>query len=268
MSPGHREKAPKRPPRDKAGDTVTILGFNPVRAALTARPQDCLTLYVSGSRRSSPRLAALLDLAEGLGLRPVPAARETLDRLGPHHQGLALVARPKGEPGLGELLASRPEPQGALVLVLDHLEDPHNFGALIRSAAAFGALGVVYPKDRSAPLNAAALAASAGAAEAIPLVRAVNTVRAVEEMKRRGFWAVAADPASGRDALAFDFPDRTALILGSEGRGLSRGLLALADMSVGLAMESPLIDSLNVSNAGAILMHAYRAGQAKKRQRP
>jgi 23S rRNA (guanosine2251-2'-O)-methyltransferase len=206
----------------------------------------------------------LIELAREIGIKIISAKRGVLERLGPHNQGLALMVKPKQEPGLDELLESIPRSEPALIVFLDHLEDPGNFGALIRSAAAFGALGLVYPKDRSAPVNRAARSASAGASEVIPLVKVVNPVRALQEMKKHGFWVVAAEAEAGEEALSFDFPERSVLVLGSEGSGLSQSLTAQADMLVHIALESPLIDSLNVSNAGAILMHSYRASQAGK----
>ena len=247
---------------------VHILGYHPVRAALTARPEDCLAFFVSESRRPTAQLADLVALARQNGIKPILVKREALEAMGSRHQGLALAAKAKREPSLSELFDLVPATEPALIVFLDHLEDPHNFGALIRSAAAFGALGVVYPKDRSAPLSPAVRLASAGGTEAIALVKVANLARAIGEAKKRGFWAVAAQAGSRTDALDFDYPERTALILGSEGDGLSHVLAANSDMSVGVTLQSSLIDSLNVSNAGAILMHGYRASLARKNKQP
>ncbi|MDR2300697.1 MAG: RNA methyltransferase [Deltaproteobacteria bacterium] len=266
------KQAPKRPAverafkssREKDGSNPDlILGFNPVRAALMARPQDALKLYVSESRRESKELIEILGLAAQLDLELNFAKRDRLDGFGERHQGLVLLAKTKAEPSLGEFLKTCPMGAPGLIVFLDHLEDPHNFGALIRSAAAFGALGVVYPKDRSAPLNPYAKMASAGASEVLPLIKVVNPARAVLEMKSQGFWVVAAEAGLGQDVLGFDFPSRTVLVLGSEGHGLSRSLLAQADHLVHINLPSPLIGSLNVSNAGAIFIHAYGASQAR-----
>jgi 23S rRNA (guanosine2251-2'-O)-methyltransferase len=244
-------------------DTELILGINVVRAALEARPADCLELYVSEARRPSSELRGLVTMAKGLGLEPISPDRDFFERLGSRNQGLALLARAKTEPSLHGLLDLCPSPEPGLVLVLDHLEDPHNFGSLIRSAAAFGALGAVYPKDRSVSLTPAARAASAGASEVLPLVKVVNLARALGVIKQRGFWVVAAEAGQGHDAHGFDFPERTALIVGSEGSGLSHGLAAQADMMVHIPIVSTAINSLNVSNAGAILMRDYRISLAR-----
>jgi 23S rRNA (guanosine2251-2'-O)-methyltransferase len=263
---GSKSSAPKLP---KAGPSKQdwILGYNSVRAALMARPQDCRQLCLTQPLPRSHKFNEILRLASDLGLEIKVISRQTLDGFGDRHQGMALTALPKTEPSLSEILASCPASDPALIVFLDHLEDPHNFGALIRSAAAFGALAVVYPKDRSAPLNQAARMASAGASEVIPLIKVVNPVRAVMEMKKNGFWVVAAEVEAETDALGFDYPERTALLLGSEGAGLRPSLLAQADFKIRVDLFSPYINSLNVSNAGAILAHAYRASQARKKSK-
>ncbi|MDR2388019.1 MAG: 23S rRNA (guanosine(2251)-2'-O)-methyltransferase RlmB [Deltaproteobacteria bacterium] len=264
------KKSPRTAPRlgqNPKGDGFSqdlILGFNPVRAALMARPRDCQKLYLLESRRLSRDLLKILELAKGHGLEVLTANRERLDGFGDRHQGLVLLAKTKIEPTFNEFLKALPLEGPGLIVFLDHLEDPHNFGALIRSSAAFGALGVIYPKDRSAPLSPAARMASAGASEVLPLIKVVNPTRAVLELKRRGFWVVAAEAKLGQDLRTFDFPERSLLIVGSEGQGLSRSLLAQADHLVHIHLPCPLIDSLNVSNAGAILLQAYQTSQAKK----
>ena len=200
-------------------EQVSASGYNAVRALLEFRPQDCAAFFVSETRRPSKELDILLRLARDNGIKPRKVENSFFDRLGPRPQGLAVIARPKREPGLKEFLQSCPGSGPGLIVVLDHLEDPRNFGAVIRSAAAFGALGIVYPQDRAAPVNIVARGVSTGGTEVLPLVRVVNLGRALEEMKKRGFWVVAAEAGSGADSLLFDYPERTALVLGSEGGG-------------------------------------------------
>ncbi|MDR1678096.1 MAG: 23S rRNA (guanosine(2251)-2'-O)-methyltransferase RlmB [Deltaproteobacteria bacterium] len=242
-----------------------IVGLNTVKTALEARPRDCIKLFIAKTRRHSPEVSALIQLATNIGLAPIKVDPNFIEQLGAaHHQGLALLAKPKREPSLQEFLDSLPSSGPVLILALDHLEDPHNFGALIRSAVAFGAHGLVYPKDRSAPLTTAARAASAGAVEVLSLIKVVNLVRALDDIKKRDFWVVAAEAGLGQSSADFDFPERMVLILGSEGSGISRAVAGAADFSVHIALESSQVASLNVSNAGAILMHSYRLGLAGK----
>jgi 23S rRNA (guanosine2251-2'-O)-methyltransferase len=155
-----------------------------------------------------------------------------------------------------EAKASLKEPGPALLLALDHLEDPHNLGALWRTAAAFGVKGLIAPKDRAAPSSAVAYKVAAGGAEVTPLYEAVNLARALEELKELGFWLVGAEGGQGQSLWEFSFPGRAVLALGSEGRGLSRLVREKMDFLVHVPLAGP-IDSLNVSAAGAILMAAY-----------
>jgi 23S rRNA (guanosine2251-2'-O)-methyltransferase len=233
------------------------LGLNPVLAALRARGAACLELRVARGLRLSPNLEAVLTEARRLGLPIKATTKAELERLDERHQGVALLRRPGSTPGWPSFRQTLPSEGPALVLALDHLEDPRNLGALLRSAAAFGALAVVVPKDRSAPLSQAARAASAGASEYLPLVRTVNLARTLNELKEDGFWLAAAEGGQGVPLGAFDFPERCALILGGEGRGLSRAAAQAADWLVQIPLAPGPVNSLNVSCAGAVLMHGY-----------
>ncbi|MDR1297995.1 MAG: RNA methyltransferase [Deltaproteobacteria bacterium] len=233
------------------------MGVNTVLAALTLRGRDCLGLLVSGSRSRSPAVAEIVELAEGLDIPVIPTAAARLAGVDPRHQGLCLLARPQRQPGLAALLEGFADEAPALILTLDHVSDPRNLGALLRSAAVFGARGVLAPADRAAPLTQAARSASAGGSEVVPLVTVVNLARALDVLKKRGFWVVGAGAGEGGELGSFQFPSRTALVLGSEGRGLGRLVSRGADMWVGVPMAGQFVTSLNVSNAGAILMQAY-----------
>lgn len=179
-----------------------------------------------------------------------------LGRLVPHdapHQGVVVEVEPLEEVWLGDLLASAPE--RAVLLVLDQLTDPHNVGAILRSAAAFGAIGVV-TQDRHSPPESGALAkAASGALEVVPWARTVNLARALGEIAEAGFWRIglAGDAELElKDALG---PPRVALVLGAEGPGLRPNTRdhcdALARLPIGEAVES-----LNVSNAAAVALYA------------
>jgi 23S rRNA (guanosine2251-2'-O)-methyltransferase len=229
-------------------------------AALSYRGKSCRELFIAKRRLETPQGREMAALARNLGLTATIAGSDLLDRLAgtSHHQGAVLRVQRRLPKGIEALAGLVPSCGPALVLALDHLEDPHNLGALMRSAAAFGAACVVAPKDRGAPLSQAARAASAGASEALDLVRVVNLPRFLKEAKEMGLWVVAADMAGSVPLESFEFPERCALVLGSEGRGLGREVARQADyrVGIGLAKASP-VASLNVSNAGAILMHAW-----------
>ena len=183
-----------------------------------------------------------------------------LGRLVPHdapHQGVVIEVEPLEDVWIDDVLGDTPE--RAALLVLDQVTDPHNVGAILRSAAAFGAIGIV-TQDRHSPPESGALAkAASGALERMPWVRVVNLARALEDIGEAGFWRIglAGDATTElRDALG---PPRVALVLGAEGTGLRPNTRehcdALARLPIGEAVES-----LNVSNAAAVALYAARAG--------
>ena len=179
-----------------------------------------------------------------------------LGRLVPHdapHQGVVVEVEPLAESWLADLLAEAGE--RSTLLVLDQVTDPHNVGAILRSAAAFGALGIV-TQDRHSPAESGALAkAASGALERVPWVRVVNLARALEEMAEAGFWRIGLAGDAGtelKDALG---PPRVALVLGAEGPGLRSNTREHCDALARLPI-SDAVESLNVSNAAAISLYA------------
>ena len=179
-----------------------------------------------------------------------------LGRLVPHdapHQGVVIETEPLEDVWLGDVLGDAPE--RALLLVLDQVTDPHNVGAILRSAAAFGAVGII-TQDRHSPPESGALAkAASGALERVPWARVVNLARALEEIGEAGFWRVglAGDaPMDLKDALG---PPRIALVLGAEGPGLRPNTREHCDALARLPISAE-VDSLNVSNAAAVALYA------------
>jgi 23S rRNA (guanosine2251-2'-O)-methyltransferase len=169
------------------------------------------------------------------------------------HQGLVIEVEPLEEMWLGDMLGDAPE-RGVL-LVLDQVTDPHNVGAILRSAAAFGAVGIV-TQDRHSPPESGALAkAASGALERLPWARVVNLARALEEIGEAGFWRIglAGDADMGlKEALG---PQRIALVLGSEGPGLRQNTREHCDALARLPISAD-VESLNVSNAAAVALYA------------
>jgi 23S rRNA (guanosine2251-2'-O)-methyltransferase len=186
----------------------------------------------------------------------VMAEAPDLGRMVPHdapHQGVVIEVEPLEDMWLGDLLADAPEK--SVLLVLDQVTDPHNVGAIMRSAAAFGAIGMV-TQDRHAPPESGALAkAASGALERVPWVRVVNLARALEEIAEAGFWRIglAGDATSElKDALG---PPRVALVLGAEGPGMRSNTRDHCDALARLPI-SDAVESLNVSNAAAVALYA------------
>jgi 23S rRNA (guanosine2251-2'-O)-methyltransferase len=179
-----------------------------------------------------------------------------LGRLVPHdapHQGLVIEVEPLEDIWLGELLNDAPE--RAVLLVLDQVTDPHNVGAILRSAAAFGAIGIVTQDRHSPPEGGVIAKAASGALERVPWARVVNLARALEEIGEAGFWRIglAGDAATDlREALG---PKRVALVLGAEGAGLRPNTREHCDALARLPITEA-IESLNVSNAAAVSLYA------------
>jgi 23S rRNA (guanosine2251-2'-O)-methyltransferase len=211
-------------------------------------------LLVSGS---GPRIKDILALAEKLGISTERASKAELDSLAPGHRGIVLEVAESLErdmPDLDTFVLDPPE--RSLVIILDHIEDPQNLGAILRSADVFAADLILAPRKRSAPLTDAAVKASAGAAAYAPLALVPNLAEALRRLKKAGFWLYAADMggASLRDA---DLSARSAIVLGNEGAGVSRLLRDECDFALSIPMAGH-VDSLNVSAAAAVMMYEYR----------
>jgi 23S rRNA (guanosine2251-2'-O)-methyltransferase len=271
-----REGRPERDdfPSPPEGGPDLVAGPNAVLAALKSRPGACRALMLAEGRRLNAALEEILALARGLGLPVKRFPRRYLDRLydRDRHQGLLAVFDARVYVNFEDFAEKLPAQGPALLLVLDRVEDPGNLGALMRSALVFGAAGVITPRERSAPLTPAALRAAAGAADHLPLARAVNLRRALESLQKMGFWILGAEGRGGRSLFDFTFPPRSALVLGSEGRGLSPLIKKTCDALLEIPQQNQLVSSLNVSAAGAVLLAEYfrqlSAGQRQKRRAP
>lgn len=207
--------------------------------------------------------AAVLRLARerGIPVRRLPKAR--LNQIaGDDHRGVAAEIASVEYAELADLLAAAADSQQPpLIVLLDGVEDPHNLGAIIRSAYCLGAHGVVIAKNRSAQLNQTVLRTSAGAAALLPVARVANLNQALQQLKDAGCWAVAVDMTGG-GLWDSDLSGPLALVLGGEGAGISPLLKRNCDFIVSIPMSRNEIGSLNVSNAAAIIL----AEVARRRQ--
>ena len=170
------------------------------------------------------------------------------------HQGVAALVELLEQPDVADIARQAADLERAVVVVLDQVTDPHNVGAILRSAAAFGALAVVVP-DRNAPEENATVAKSAsGALEKVPLVRATNLVRALEDLKDAGFWVAGLDGRAPVTLNEAKLSGKIVLVLGSEGEGMRRLTRERCDHLVRLPI-SGAVESLNVSNAAAVALY-------------
>ena len=217
-----------------------------------------MRILVSGS---GPRIKEILALASALRVKTERVPKSELDRLAPENRGIVLeldvaadAAVTREEPDLDTFILDPPE--RSLVILLDHIEDPQNLGAILRSADVFAADLVIAPRRRSAPLTDAAVKASAGAAAWAPLILVPNLAEALRKLRKAGYWLYAAD-MGGANLPDADLAGRSGIVLGNEGAGVSRLLKEECDVAVSIPMAGH-VDSLNVSAAAAVLMYEYR----------
>lgn len=243
----------------------SIHGIHAVAAALKYEPEQLSGLWVERQRRDG-RLQTLLEQAMGLGIAVHYTERSELDRLsgGARHQGI--VARLAGrrpaltEDDLADLLAG--VAGSALLLVLDGVQDPHNLGACLRSAAAAGAHAVLVPADRAVGLNATVRKVACGAADIVPFVQVVNLARALRDLRERGIWVIGAAGEAETSLYTVDFTVPAAIVLGAEEKGLRRLTRELCDHLVQIPMAAGGIESLNVSVAAGIFLFEARRQRA------
>jgi 23S rRNA (guanosine2251-2'-O)-methyltransferase len=237
-----------------------LYGLHPVRAAL-ANPLRKLHRAVLTEHAAAAVGRPLLAK-----IRHELVTSESVARLMPAgavHQGAALLCEPLPNRDLDDVLAATVDGT-RMVLVLDQISDPHNVGAILRSAAAFGASAVVV-QDRHAPPESGTLAkAASGALDIVPYVHVVNIARALEQLGKIGFWRIALT-GDGEQSLAEAVPNRdTAIVLGSEGSGIRRLVRERCDAAAFIPVE-PQMESLNVSNAAAVALYEWRRKTAPER---
>ena len=232
-----------------------IYGRHPAEAAL-ANPRRRIVRLVATPdtmARLTPILATRQERLTCDVMVPQEIAR-LLDE-GARHQGVAVLAQPLPDIAIADLPAS-----ADLVLVLDKVSDPHNAGAIMRSAAAFGASAIVMQERNAPPASSALAKAASGALEWVPLIRVPNITRSLAELKRRGFWITGLDAAARQTLGSTPVPVPAVLVLGAEGDGLRRLTREACDLMVRIETSKRDL-SLNVSNAAAIALHVIRAKQ-------
>ena len=236
-----------------------LAGRNPIREALKAGRDIEKLLVLKGELSGSAREIVQLARENHIVVQEVEKIR--LDELAHNHQGLVAFASAYQystlEAMLEEAAAKNEDP---FLILLDGVTDPHNLGAIIRSAECVGAHGVIVPERRSVGLTPAAVKASAGAVEHMKVARVVNLSRTIEELKERNIWTYALD-MDGVDYEKVNFKGGVALVVGSEGEGVSRLVVEHCDQKVSLPMAGH-IDSLNASVAAGIMM--YRVLSSRK----
>lgn len=238
-----------------------LYGRNAARECLRARRRHVHKVLLAENVQSTGIVKEILDLAGQLNIPVQRVARKKLDDLGRGHQGVALEAGRYPLVNVEEILnraAKQNEPP--FILILDHIEDPHNLGAILRTAEVVGAHGVIIPKQRAAGITPAVVNASAGATEHMQVTETANLVQVIKELKQDNIWVAGVEhtPAAQQYAQA-NLAGAIALVIGGEGKGLSRLVKETCDFLVKLPMRGH-VESLNASvAAGIILYEVWRA---------
>lgn len=234
-----------------------LAGLHPVLEAL--RAGRAIERIVVARGASSARLQEIIERSRSAGIPVRFEAREVLDRMtaDAHHQGVVAVAAARRYASLEDLLGGAPP-----LVVLDGVEDPHNLGAIIRTAHAAGAGGVIVPERRSAGLSPTVAKAAAGALEYLPVARVVNLNRALEKLKESGYWIYGLDERGEHAYDRLDYSERAVFVLGGEGRGLHEQVRKRCDFLVRIPTAGAL-GSLNVSVAAGIVLFEWRRQRAQ-----
>jgi 23S rRNA (guanosine2251-2'-O)-methyltransferase len=237
-----------------------LTGIHAVKEALEAqRPIDRIAI---ARGRQDTRIEEIVQLARKQSIPVRFEDRTQLDRLAnsKDHQGVVALAAARAAATLQDLLAGAKLAQGqkGLIVLLDGVEDPHNLGAIVRTALAAGAHGVVIPERRAAGLTDTVARSSAGALAHLPVAKVTNLVRAMEELKEAGYWLVGLDENADKPYTSVDYTLAVGIVLGSEGQGLHELTRKRCDFLVSLPTTGP-VKSLNVSvAAGVVLFEALR----------
>ncbi|HUN87636.1 MAG TPA: 23S rRNA (guanosine(2251)-2'-O)-methyltransferase RlmB [Terriglobales bacterium] len=231
-----------------------LFGINPVVEALKAGSRSFDYVAVMAGRRDA-RAQLIFETARDAGVPVRQVSRDQLERLaGTHsHQGVVAVTSEKQYSDIEQVLNNKRGEHNFLV-VLDGVEDPHNLGAIIRTADGAGADGVVIPERRAVGVTGTVLKASAGAAEHLPIARVTNVNRTLEDLKERNIWTIGLDERAKQSYDEIDYNMDCALVLGAEGSGLHDMVRKKCDFLISIPMEGH-VPSLNVSVAAGVVMY-------------
>jgi 23S rRNA (guanosine2251-2'-O)-methyltransferase len=249
------QENPQQAPEETLGEMIA--GKNPVLEALRAGREINKIWIAEGVKKTG--VQELMDLAKEQGVLVQFVPKQKIDKLAENHQGIVAAVAAYNYAELDDLFAAaKAKNEDPFFIILDELEDPHNLGSIMRTADAIGAHGIIIPKRRAVGLTAVVAKASTGAIEHVPVVRVTNLAQTVDELKDRGVWIAGTDAKGSADYRKMDATLPLALIIGSEGKGMSRLLKDKCDFLYHLPMIGH-VTSLNASVAAALLMYeVYR----------
>lgn len=237
-----------------------VAGRNPVTEALNGSREVERVFIADGAEGSVSKIVAIAR-EQGVIVDFVP--KERIDSMAPHakHQGVVAKVSEYKYAEMEDVFAkAEASGEDAFIIILDEIEDPHNLGAIIRTAECAGAHGVVIPKRRSASLTQTVALSAAGAIENMPVVQVTNLARTIDELKEKGIWVAAAD-MDGDTYYKANLTGPIALVIGNEGKGVGRLVKEKCDFVLSIPMHGE-INSLNASNAAAVLMYGIRRARS------
>ncbi|MCS4234892.1 TrmH family RNA methyltransferase [Stenotrophomonas rhizophila] len=250
------------PPPGRGNDELRLYGWNAVQALFASRPQALRKLYLVEAL--IPRMQPVLKwcVANRVGYRVVEEGDLNKLAATTHHEGVVadVLRAPMLE--LGEWLQALPAGKPVLALWLDGVGNPHNFGAILRSAAHFGVAGLLLPPGATLALSGAAARVAEGGAEAVPLVRLPAVPQAMSQLREAGFGLAATLVDGGSDLFASEVPARLVYVMGAEGEGMDRELAQACDQQVSIP-GTGAVESLNVASATAVLLSHWYARQSR-----
>lgn len=236
-----------------------IVGKNPIMEALRSGRSINKIWVAEGAQKQA--VAPILTLAKEAGVTVQTVPRKKIDQVaeGESHQGILAYIASYDYVEVADILAkAKASGEPPFLVILDEIEDPHNLGSIMRTGDATGVHGIIIPKRRSASLTSTVAKSSAGAIEYVPVARVTNLVRTMEELKEHNIWIVGTDASADQEFREARLDGGIALVIGSEGKGMSRLVRETCDFTVGLPMKGK-VTSLNASVAGALLMYeVYR----------
>lgn len=244
---------------------MIVIGKNPILEILKASPKELSKIILLKTLKPEPRLKEIVRLAEESGIPKLFINKfefsKYFDRKNKNEgitQGVIGFIKDYRYSALSDILDGIKDVKNPLILILDEITDPHNFGAIIRSAVCLGADGIVIPRHNSAEVNHTVIKTSSGAVKHIPIAKETNLSNTIKYLKQKGFWIVGTDLKSEKTLFEIDLKMPTGLIIGSEGYGIRNNLKDACDFLIRIPMTGK-IDSLNASvSAGVILYEIFR----------
>ena len=244
--------------RHQREQTELVVGRNPVLECLHARVPST-ALYVAEGTANDERLSESVRLAADRAIPVLEVNKLELDRMTGNgmHQGIGLAIPPFEYADIHDLLADAAQsPKPGMFVILDNITDPRNLGAVIRSVGAFGGNGVIIPERRSASVTAVAWRTSAGTAARVPVARETNMTRTIKEFQKNGYQVVGLDAGGDHTLDTYDGTDNVVIVVGSEGKGISRLVRENCDTIMSIPTE-PWVESLNASVAAGVVLSEF-----------